>query len=110
MKKLSLIVPMYNEEEMIPLFFEKIEEVLNQIKDYTKEIVCVNDGSRDKTLELLKEYKKKNNDIHIVSFSRNFGHEAAVAAGCKCATGDVMIVMDSDLQDPPFSKACSKVT
>ena len=59
MKKLSLIVPMYNEEEMIPLFFEKIEEVLNQIKDYTKEIVCVNDGSRDKTLELLKEYKKK---------------------------------------------------
>ena len=101
MKKLSLIVPMYNEEEMIPLFFEKIEEVLSQIKDYTKEIVCVNDGSRDRTLELLKEYKKKNKDIHIVSFSRNFGHEAAVAAGFKCAKGDVMIVMDADLQDPP---------
>lgn len=101
MKKLSLIVPMYNEEEMIPLFFEKIEEVLSQVKDYTKEIVCVNDGSRDRTLELLKEYKKTNKDIHIVSFSRNFGHEAAVAAGFKCARGDVMIVMDADLQDPP---------
>ena len=101
MKKLSLIVPMYNEEDMIPLFFEKIYEVLDTIKDYTKEIVCVNDGSKDRTLELLKEYKKKNKDIHIVSFSRNFGHEAAVAAGFKCALGDVMIVMDADLQDPP---------
>lgn len=101
MKKLSLIVPMYNEEEMIPLFFEKINEVLSQIKNYTKEIVCVNDGSKDKTLELLKQYKKENNKIHIVSFSRNFGHEAAVAAGFSRALGDVMIVMDADLQDPP---------
>lgn len=101
MKKLSLIVPMYNEEEMIPLFFEKINEVLDQITDYNKEIVCVNDGSKDRTLELLKEYRKSNRNIHIVSFSRNFGHEAAVAAGFKCAEGDVMIVMDADLQDPP---------
>lgn len=92
---------MYNEEEMIPLLFEKINEVLKQIKDFDKEIVCINDGSKDRTLDLLKEYKKKNKSIHIVSFSRNFGHEAAVAAGFKCATGDVMIVMDSDLQDPP---------
>ena len=101
MKKLSLIVPMYNEEEMIPLFFEKIYEVLNQVTSYSKEIVCVNDGSRDNTLKLLKEIKETNDDLHIVSFSRNFGHEAAVAAGFKCAKGDVMIVMDADLQDPP---------
>lgn len=101
MKKLSLILPMYNEEEMIPLLFEKIFEILDQIKDYSKEIVCVNDGSKDRTLELLKEYKKTYKEIHIVSFSRNFGHEAAVAAGFSYATGDVMIVMDSDLQDPP---------
>ncbi len=101
MKKLSLIVPMYNEEEMIPLFFEKIYEVFDQITDFTKEIVCVNDGSKDRTLELLKEYKKKKREIHIVSFSRNFGHEAAVAAGFRSAAGDVMIVMDADLQDPP---------
>lgn len=101
MKKLSLIVPMYNEEEMIPLFFEKIMEVLSQINDYSKEIVCVNDGSKDRTLALLKEYKKKYKELHIVSFSRNFGHEAAVAAGFKCCEGDVAIVMDADLQDPP---------
>ena len=101
MKKLSLIVPMYNEEEMIPLFFEKIMEVLSQINDYSKEIVCVNDGSKDLTLALLKEYKKKYKELHIVSFSRNFGHEAAVAAGFKCCEGDVAIVMDADLQDPP---------
>lgn len=101
MKKLSLIVPMYNEEEMIPLFFEKIMEVLSQINDYSKEIVCVNDGSKDRTLVLLKEYKKKYKELHIVSFSRNFGHEAAVAAGFKCCEGDVAIVMDADLQDPP---------
>ena len=101
MKKLSLIVPVYNEEEMIPLFFEKIMEVLSQINDYSKEIVCVNDGSKDRTLALLKEYKKKYKELHIVSFSRNFGHEAAVAAGFKCCEGDVAIVMDADLQDPP---------
>lgn len=101
MKKLSLIVPMYNEEEMIPLFFEKIYEVLEKVNNYSKEIVCVNDGSKDRTLELLKEYKKKNKEIHIVSFSRNFGHEAAVACGFNKACGDVMIVMDADLQDPP---------
>jgi dolichol-phosphate mannosyltransferase len=100
-KLLSLIVPMYNEEEMIPLFFERVNEVLNRITDYNKEIVCVNDGSIDKTLAILKEMKKTNPSIHIVSFSRNFGHEAAVAAGFQCAQGDVMIVMDADLQDPP---------
>lgn len=101
MKKLSIILPMYNEEEMIPLLFEKLFEILDNIKNYSKEIVCVNDGSKDRTLELLKEYKKQYSFIHIVSFSRNFGHEAAVAAGFDYAKGDAMIVMDSDLQDPP---------
>ena len=92
---------MYNEEEMVNLFLEKIYEVLNTLPNYERELVLVNDGSKDKTLTLLKEAKEKNDEIHIVSFSRNFGHEAAVAAGFKCATGDVMIVMDADLQDPP---------
>lgn len=101
MKKLSLIVPMYNEEEMIPLFFKKIYDVLNKVDKYSKEIVCVNDGSVDDTLKLLKEIKATNSDIHILSFSRNFGHEAALAAGFKYAKGDVMIAMDADLQDPP---------
>ena len=101
MKKISLVVPMYSEEEMIPLFFEKMNEVLEQIKDYKFEFVLVNDGSKDNTLKLLKEQKKKQNNIKIVSFSRNFGHEAAVCAGFAHADGDAAIVMDADLQDPP---------
>ncbi|MBE6143800.1 MAG: glycosyltransferase family 2 protein [Erysipelotrichaceae bacterium] len=101
MKKISLVVPMYNEEEMIPLFFEKMNEVLSQIKNYKFEYVLVNDGSRDDTLKMLKEQKKVQNNIKIVSFSRNFGHEAAVCAGFQNADGDAVIVMDADLQDPP---------
>ena len=93
---------MYNEEEMIPLFFEKIMEVLSKINDYSKEIVCVNDGSKDRTLALLKEYKKKYKEIHIVSFSRNFGHESAVAAGFKCCEGDVAIVLYEALRQNHF--------
>lgn len=101
MKKISIIVPMYNEEEMIDLFFEKMNKTLSKITNYTFEFVTVDDGSRDRTLELLKKKKEEQGNIHIVSFSRNFGHEAAVAAGFKYASGDVMIVMDADLQDPP---------
>ena len=101
MKKISLVVPMYNEEEMIPLFFEKMNEVLESIKGYQFEYVLVNDGSRDNTLNLLKEQKKIQKNIKIVSFSRNFGHEAAVCAGFNHADGDAVIVMDADLQDPP---------
>lgn len=101
MKKISLVVPMYNEEEMIPLFFEKMNEVLSEIKNYNFEYVLVNDGSKDKTLQMLKEQKKVQNNIKIVSFARNFGHEAAVCAGFRNADGDAVIVMDADLQDPP---------
>ena len=101
MKKISLVVPMYNESEMIPLFFEKMNEVLSQIKNYNFEFVLVNDGSKDNTLAMLKEQKKKQKNIKIVSFSRNFGHEAAVCAGFEHADGDATIVMDADLQDPP---------
>lgn len=101
MKEISLVVPMYNEEEMIPLFFEEINKVLNSLTDYKFEIVCVNDGSKDKTLSLLKEKRKIQTNIHIVSFSRNFGHESAVASGIKASRGDAIIVMDADLQDPP---------
>lgn len=101
MKKVSLVVPMYNEMEMIPLFFDKMNEVLSSIKGYKFEFVLVNDGSRDRTLELLKEQKLVQNNIKIISFSRNFGHEAAVCAGLKYADGDAVIVMDADLQDPP---------
>lgn len=101
MKKISIIVPMYNEEEMIPLFFEKMNLTLSKIEGYEFEFVTVDDGSKDNTLEVLKKQKERRNNIHIISFSRNFGHEAAVAAGFKYAEGDAMIVMDADLQDPP---------
>lgn len=101
MKKISLVVPMYNEEEMIPLFFEKMNEVLSKIEKYYFEFVLVNDGSKDNTLELLKARRKQQKNIKIVSFSRNFGHEAAVCAGFRNADGDAVIVMDADLQDPP---------
>ena len=101
MKKISLVVPMYNEREMIPLFFEKMNEVMSSIEDYEFEYVLVNDGSKDETLYLLKEQRNKQKNIKIVSFSRNFGHEAAVCAGFQNAHGDAVIVMDADLQDPP---------
>ena len=101
MKKISLVVPMYNENEMIPLFFEKMNEVIASIENYRFEYVLVNDGSKDNTLELLKAQRTKQKNIKIVSFSRNFGHEAAVCAGFNNADGDAVIVMDADLQDPP---------
>ena len=101
MKKISLVVPMYNENEMIPLFFEKMNEVIASIENYRFEYVLVNDGSKDNTLELLKAQRTKQKNIKIVSFSRNFRHEAAVCAGFNNADGDAVIVMDADLQDPP---------
>ena len=102
MKKISIIVPMYNEEEMIPLFFETTNNVIKQIDNkYKVSYTCVDDGSKDRTLDLLKKQRKLQSNIRIVSFSRNFGHEAAVCAGLKQSNGDIMIVMDADLQDPP---------
>ena len=101
MKTLSICAPMYNEKEMVPYFFEKIDEVIKKLSSYKVEILIVNDGSKDNTLELLKEQKKTHPNLHIVSFSRNFGHEAAVSALLKYSIGDVVCIMDSDLQDPP---------
>ena len=101
MRKLTIVVPMYNEEEMIPLFFEEINKVIDQITSFNTSILCVNDGSKDGTLNALKKQREIQKNIHIVSFSRNFGHEAAVAAGLNHADGDAVIVMDADLQDPP---------
>lgn len=101
MKKLTIVAPMYNEKDMVPYFFEKINEVVSKITNYQVTILCVNDGSKDNTLELLKKQREIQDNIHIVSFSRNFGHEAAVAAGLKQADGDIVVVMDADLQDPP---------
>ncbi len=102
MKKISIIVPCYNEEESIPYFYEEIKkQEIKMKKDVTFELLFINDGSKDKTLEVLREYSKKYKEINYISFSRNFGKEAAIYAGLKECTGDYVATMDADLQDPP---------
>lgn len=103
MKKITLVIPMYNEEAMVSLLFNALDErLINSLKNnYDVEVVCVNDGSKDKTLEFLKEEQKNHPELVIVNLSRNWGQEAAVRAGLLTATGDCVIPMDADLQDPP---------
>lgn len=100
MKKISIIVPCYNEQEAIPYFYEEINKISKNLKtDF--EFIFVNDGSKDKTIEILKEYSKKDNRIKYIHFSRNFGKEAAMYAGLEYSSGDYVAIMDADLQDPP---------
>lgn len=98
---LSIIVPCYNEEESIPLFFDEVEKVHPQIHD-TIEYMFINDGSKDNTLNALRKLHQKHPDkVRYLSFSRNFGKEAGLYAGLQAAKGDLVTVMDVDLQDPP---------
>ena len=102
MKKISLVIPMYYEEEVANECYEKVSSVLKKLEDkYDYEIIFVNDGSKDKTLEILEKIAKEDEKAKIISFSRNFGHQAAVTAGLKEVTGDAIIIIDADLQDPP---------
>ena len=100
MKKVSIIVPCYNEEESIPLFYKEIKKVFSKI-NYKLELIFINDGSKDKTLELIRNLSKKDKEANYISLSRNFGKEAAMWAGLKHSTGDYITIMDCDLQDPP---------
>lgn len=101
MSKLSIVVPCYNEQESIPLFFDAVEKVVNQMEP-TIEYWFINDGSSDNSLAEMRSLHEHNPDsVHYVSFSRNFGKEAALYAGLQSATGDYVVVMDVDLQDPP---------
>lgn len=102
MKKLSIVVPCYNEEESIPLFYPAVEKVVNQMNDLQIEYWFVNDGSSDNSLtEMRKLHEQDPKRVHYVSFSRNFGKEAGLYAGLQATTGDYVVVMDVDLQDPP---------
>lgn len=101
MDKISIIVPVFNEEVTIPIFYKEIINVLSSIKNISYEILFVDDGSNDKTLEIIKKLNKKNKNIRYISFSRNFGKEFAIYAGLSYAKGDYVAVMDVDLQDPP---------
>lgn len=97
---ISIIVPMHNEEQMLETFFEKIIFILKQINK-PFEIVCVNDGSSDTTLEKLQNFQKNISEIVIIDFHKNFGKEAALTAGIEYAQGDILVPIDADLQDPP---------
>lgn len=102
MKKISIIVPCYNEEQVINIFYDEIKKILEQIKeDYNYELVFIDDGSKDNTLNILKELRINDENISIISFSRNFGKEAGIYAGLNNSTGDLVVIMDADLQHPP---------
>ena len=101
MKKISIIIPAYNEEDSLPFLYERLEKMINANSNYEFEILFVNDGSKDNTLNLIKEYREKDSRISYVDFSRNFGKEIGMIAGLDYATGDAVIFMDADLQDPP---------
>lgn len=98
--KISVVVPCYNEEASLPVFLPKLKENLAKI-GYQNEIIFIDDGSTDKTLQILKDFAETDKEVKYLSFSRNFGKEAAMFAGFSNATGDLVAVMDADLQDPP---------
>lgn len=97
---ISIIIPCFNEEESLPLFYAEMEKIKQQIKEEF-EYIFVNDGSKDRTLQVLRDLNQTDRNVHYLSFSRNFGKEAALYAGLQHATGDYVTVMDADLQDPP---------
>lgn len=101
MKKISIIIPTYNEESSIPFLYERLTNIINSLTNYDFEVLFINDGSKDKSLELIKKYREKDSRICYVDLSRNYGQEIALAAGINYATGDCAIFMDADLQDPP---------
>ena len=98
---LSIIVSMYNEEESLATFFTEVKKVMKKLSSYKYEIVCIDDGSTDKTFEMLEAYAKKDDTIKVVKFSRNFGKEYGMMAGLHFCKGRAAIPMDVDLQDPP---------
>ena len=101
MKKISVVVPCYNEQEALPIFYVETTKELEKIPNVTWEFVLVDDGSRDKTLETMQKLAETDEKVKYISFSRNFGKESAMYAGLENATGDYVVLMDADLQDPP---------
>ena len=101
MEKISLIVPCYNEEESLPTLYQELQRVTSEMSEYEFEILFVDDGSKDKTLSLLKEIANEDERVKYISFSRNFGKESAMYAGFCNATGDFVAALDADMQDPP---------
>lgn len=97
----SLIVPCYNEEEALPFLYNALCDVRKEVTDHTFEFIFVNDGSRDKTASVIKGFAENDPDVKYIIFSRNFGKEAAMYAGLEKSSGDLVAIMDADMQDPP---------
>lgn len=100
-KLLSLIVPVFNEEEVLPVSYARMSAAMQALTGYDYEIIYVNDGSRDGTMKQLRTIAREHKEVRVISFSRNFGHQLAVTAGMDNARGDALIIIDADLQDPP---------
>jgi glycosyltransferase involved in cell wall biosynthesis len=100
-KKISILIPAYNEQEVLLHLYERLNKLAGETPAYTFEFLFVNDGSRDKTLEIIKTYAKKDSRVSYINLSRNFGKEIAMIAGLDHADGDATVIIDADLQDPP---------
>src|SRR5664279_3932723 len=100
-KKISILIPAYNEQEVLQPLYERLTMLAGKTSDYDFEFLFINDGSRDKTLEIIKSYAEKDTRIAYVNLSRNFGKEIAMIAGLDNVTGDATVIIDADLQDPP---------
>ncbi len=102
MKKVSILIPSYNEEQSLPLLYNQLVEVTNSLAQYEWEFMFVNDGSRDNTLNVIQQLREQDNRVNYVDLSRNFGKEVAMLAGFDYVTGDCVVIMDADLQHPPY--------
>ena len=101
MKKISILIPCYNEEQSLPMLYSELVKLMDSQSAYEWEVLFINDGSLDGTLDLLRKYHSQDERVNYVSFTRNFGKEAAMLAGFDYVTGDCMVIIDADLQDPP---------
>ena len=100
-EKISIMVPCYNEEAALPLFRDELNKMMSEMDSYAFEVILVDDGSKDQTLSILRSFSSEDERYRYLSFSRNFGKEAAMYAALKASTGDYVVYMDADLQDPP---------
>ena len=98
---ISLIIPCYNEEQVLPILKDALLKVMDEMSEYQFELLFINDGSKDQTLNILKTFHKEDDRMNYLSFSRNFGKEAAIYAGLQNASGQYVALMDADMQDPP---------
>ena len=101
MKKITILIPCYNEEASLPFLYEALQNLMTECPNYEWELLFINDGSKDHTLQIIKQFRTQDKRVCYIDLSRNFGKEAAMLAGFDYATGDCMVIIDADLQDPP---------